>query len=153
MSSVRFVFPKVRLTEIMRTPGGLSVAEALERARANLESIRPTCMAELVALLGQADAAFGRMDETYDEAAVVDLYSLAVRGIGAGAVCGAPAMDEALTSLCDLLDHLKTAQRFDREAVAVHLRAWRLLMSADLPEAGSAAVLDGLRKVSARYAA
>jgi hypothetical protein len=84
---------------------------------------------------------------------VTGLYSLAVKGIGAGDVCGAPAVDIALTSFCDLLDHLRTLKRYDHEAVGVHVRAWRLLMSADLPKAGAEQILDGLLKVSARYAA
>jgi hypothetical protein len=37
--------------------------------------------------------------------------------------------------------------------VGVHVRAWRLLMSAELPEAGARQVIDGLLKVSGRYAA
>jgi hypothetical protein len=33
------------------------------------------------------------------------------------------------------------------------VRAWRLLMTTDLPKAGAEQVLDGLLKVSSRYAA
>jgi hypothetical protein len=153
MSSVRFVFPKPRLNELLRTPGGLPVAEAIERAQANLETIKPTCSAELLALLELSEAAYQSLKDEYDEPAVTGLYSLAVQGIGAGEVCGAPAVDIALTSFCDLLDHLRTLKRYDHEAVGVHVRAWRLLMSADLPKAGAEQILDGLLKVSARYAA
>lgn len=152
MSTVRFMFPKVRLAELIRQPGGLTVADALERAQENLEEIRPTCLAEMLALLELAEQTFERLGEAFDEAGISEVYGVAVRGIGAGVVCGVPATDEALTSLCDLLDHLKTSRRFDREAVAVHVRAWRLLMNEGLPPAGQTAVLDGLRKVSARYA-
>lgn len=152
MSNVRFVFPKHRLAEILRTPGGLPVAEALERCEANLETIRPSCLAELLALLEMAEVAYERMGETFDDAGMQELYGLAVRGIGAGTVCGAPAVDEALTSLCDLLDHLRTHETYDRDAIGVNVRAWRLLMTKDLPKEGSEAILQGLRKVSARYA-
>lgn len=152
MTSVRFVFPKPRLNELLRTPGGLPVAEALERAQANLEAIKPTCTAELLALLELCEAAYWQLKEDYDEPAVTELYSLAVKGIGAGEVCGAPAVDAALTSFCDLLDHLRTLKRYDHDAVGVHVRAWRLLMTADLPKAGADQVLDGLLKVSRRYA-
>lgn len=152
MSTVRFMFPKVRLAEILRAPGGLTVAEALENAQSNLETLKPTCHAELMSLLETAEAAFERLGDGFDDAGMADLYSIGVRGIGTGAVCGAPRVDEALTSLCDLLDDLRSSSRFDREAVGVHVRAWRLLMNLDLPDAGGAAVLEGLQKVSARYA-
>jgi hypothetical protein len=153
MTSVRFVFPKPRLNELLRMPGGLPVAEALERAQKNLESIKPTCMAELMALLELCEASYWNLKDNYDEPAVTELYSLAVKGIGAGEVCGTPPVDVALTSFCDLLDHLRTLKRYDHEAVGVHVRAWRLLMSAGLPAAGSEQILDGLLKVSRRYAA
>lgn len=153
MSSVRFVFPKPRLAELLRTPGGLPVAEAVQRAQANLETIRPTCVAELQALLELAEAGFWTLGERFDDAGLEGLYAIAVQGIGAGEVCGCPPVDVALTSFCDLLDHLRTLRRHDREAVGVHVRAWRLLMTSDLPQAGVDQVLGGLLKVSGRYAA
>jgi len=153
MSSVRFVFPKVRLAEILKAPGGLAVADALERAQANLESIKPTCIAEMAALVELAESHFDQLGEAFDDDALAEIYAIAVRGIGGGAVCGAPALDNALTSLCDLLDALRNTRRYDREAIGVHIRSWRLLMNVDFPPAGAASVLDGLLKVSARYAA
>jgi hypothetical protein len=152
MSSVRFVFPKHRLAELLREPGGLAVAEALDRAQANLETLKPTCRAELMALLELAEVAYGRLGQSFDDAGMAELYTLAAHGIGAGAVCGAPAVDEGLSSLCDLVDHLRTRRVYDREAIGVNIRAWRLLMTPGLPAEGIAPVLDGLRKVSKRYA-
>jgi hypothetical protein len=152
MSSVRFVFPKPRLAQLLRMPGGLPVAEALERAEQNLESIRPTCVAELQALLELADARFQGLAQDNDDAGMADIYAIAVRGIGGGQVCNMPGVDVTLTSLCDLLDHLRSNGRYDRAAIGVHIRSWRLLMSTDLPQDGSAAILDGLRRVSERYA-
>lgn len=153
MSTVRFVFPKVRLAEIIKTPGGLSVADALVRAQAGLETLKPTCLAEQMALLEYAEAAFDQLGASFDDVALAEIYSIAVRGIGTGAVCGAPAVDEVLNSLCDLVDHLRTSGRYDRDAVGVHVRAWRLLLNPALPPEGAEPVLEGLRKVSARYAA
>jgi hypothetical protein len=149
MSSARFVFPKLKLEQLIREPGGVTVAEALTQANANLETIKPQCREELVALLDQAEAAY----EAGGGAVLTDLYGIAVRGIGAGAVCGAPDVDGALSSLCDLIDHLQAAEAMDRDALGVHVRSWRLLMDPHLPRPGAAAILDGLRKVSARFAA
>jgi hypothetical protein len=153
MSSVRFVFPKPRLAALLKLPGGVPVAEALERAQANLEEIRPTCSAELTALLELSEVAYEALSNSFDDVGLERLYAVAVRGVGGGRVCGVPGVDVALTSLCDLLDYLRTQKRYDRDAIAVHIRAWRLLMRLDLPAEGQDAVLDGLKQVSRRYAA
>jgi len=152
MTTARFTVPKVRLAALLRTPGGPPAAEALAAAQANLQTLKPACIGELQELLVQAEALFGRMGCDYDAAAISELYQLAVRGIGLGDVCGAGSVDVALHSLCDLLDGLMTEQRHDPEAVGVHLRAWRLLISTELPAEGAQAVLAGLSKVSALYA-
>lgn len=152
MTTVRFVFPKPRLAQLLKTPGGVPVAEALERAQQNLEELKPTCIAELQALLELAQARLDEMGEGFDDAGMAELYAIAVRGIGGGEVCERPSVDVALTSLCDLLDRLRTKSAYDRPAIAVHVQSWRLLMGDGATGAGAEAVIEGLRKVSARYA-
>lgn len=150
-ASVRFVFPKPRLAKLLQQPGGVPVAEALERAQNNLEDIRPTCMAELQALLELTEARFEAMGEDFDEAGLTELYAIAVRGIGGGEVCGTPGVDAALTSFCDLLDSLRTSGRTDRAAIGVHVQAWRVLLTPGQPLDASRVMVEGLRKVSGRY--
>lgn len=151
MSTARFTVPKQRLAELMRKPGGLPAEEALKLAEQNLDELRAPCVTELQTLLDAGEATFARLGADFDDAGVAELYETAVKGIGLGEVSGKASVDKALNSFCDLLDHLRTHQRYDREAVGVHLRAWRLLMSADLPAEGCQAVLSGLHKVSALY--
>jgi len=152
MSGPRFVTPELRLTKLIEEPGGLTVAEALANAAANLESIRPSCLAEITALLERAEAQFAEMGEAPDAAAVAELYGLVVGGIGGGEVSGTPGVDEALKSLSDLIDALRAGGAFDRAAVAVHLQAWRLLTITTPGEAARGEILSGLRAVVARYA-
>jgi len=151
MSSVRFVFPKMRLQELIRAPGGITVAEALQRAKGNLEMLKPQSREELLALLEEAESAVAGAVQPAD--ALEGLYAIAVRGIGAGAVCGAPDVDGALSSLCDLIDHLQQTSHADHSGIAVHLRAWRLLMDPELPRPSATAILEGLRKVTSHFAA
>lgn len=151
MTTARFTVPKQRLAQLLKTPGGLPVAEAVAAAQANLAELKPQCIGELDQLLAAAEKTFAGLGAAYDDAGVSALYETAVRGIGLGDVCGAGSVDVALHSLCDLLDHLKTHERYDAEAVGVHLRAWRLLISTELPPEGAQAVLAGLNKVSAKY--
>ena len=151
MSTARFTVPKQRLAALLRTPGGPPVEEALTAASANLKTLKPACINELDDLLKAAETIFARLGSTFDADGLGELYDTAVRGIGLGDVCGAGSVDVALHSLCDLIDHLLTHQRYDADAVGVHLRAWRLLISTELPPEGAQAVLAGLNKVSARY--
>jgi hypothetical protein len=153
MALARFTVPKQRLAAQLKTPGGLPVAEAVANAQANLTELKPQCIGELRELLEAAEKVYAGLGSDYDEAAVGALYDSAVRGIGLGEVCGAGSVDVALHSLCDLLDHFQTHERYDAEAVGVHLRAWRLLITTELPPEGAQAVLAGLNKVSALYSA
>lgn len=151
MSTARFTVPKQRLAQQLRTPGGLPVVEALAAADANLAELKPACIAELQQRLEAAEAIFAGFGAAFDDRAMGELYEQSVGGIGLGEICGAGSVDVALHSLCDLLDHLRTAKKCDAEAVGVHLRAWRLLISTQLPPDGAQAVLSGLHKVSALY--
>src|ERR1700751_2820920 len=99
MSTARFTVPKLNLTQLLKKPGGVPVAEAVAAAQANLVSLKPQCMLELHNLLEAAEKVFGGLGATYDEAGVSALYQIAVRGIGLGDGCGAGSGDVALTRL------------------------------------------------------
>jgi hypothetical protein len=148
-----FVFPKNRLAKLLRAAGGKPVVEALEDASANLKTIEPEAQAELQVMLREVEARYAALGETYDDEKLDDLYFIANRVIGVAGVCGRQAVDVALVSLCQLLDYLKTAERWDNASVGVHVQALRLLLGADPNDQQVAAILDGLKRVSALYAA
>lgn len=150
MSVVRFHVPENRLTKLLRIPGGLPIAEAVVQADAGLAALEAPALEQLAEVLGATEAALERLPQERDEAALAELYRIAQGGIGLGSLCARPSVDIVLQSLCDLLDHLATRRLWDVEAIAVHVRALRLLMSGEGP--GSGAVLQGLQKVSRRYA-
>lgn len=154
MSAVKIFTPPVKLAKLLRTPGGLPVAEAVQRAGAGLASLKNECLGELMTVLQQAEACAGRAGDDYDAALASELYDIVAKPIGVPSVCGLTAVDTALISLSDLLDYLKGQQRWDANAVAVHLRAFRLLLHTEgaADAAGTQAILAGLRKVSQRYA-
>ncbi len=154
MSAVKIFTPPVKLAKLLRTPGGVAVADAVQRAGAGLESLKKDCLGELQTVLEQAEACAARAGEAYDGPLVAELYAIVAKPIGVPSVCGLNSVDTALISLSDLLDYLKTQQRWDANAVAVHLRAFRLLLHTEgaADAAGTQAILAGLRKVSQRYA-
>ncbi|HWF76534.1 MAG TPA: hypothetical protein VN694_05090 [Caulobacteraceae bacterium] len=154
MSSVRYEFPKYKLTQQLREPGGLAVADAVDGAAANLEELRPECADELQKAVSAAMACFQAFPPEFDPAALQELYAIAARAVGIGVVCGAPAADATLVSLCNLLDHLGVIQRWDLAAVAVHVQTLQLLaarLRENLEAPAIEQVLAGLEKVTRRY--
>jgi len=152
--SVKIHTPPVRLAKLLRTPGGLPVAEAVERASAGLLGLRKDCLVELKAVLEEAEAIAARAGEAFQADLLAQLYTVVSKPIGVPSTCGLAAVDTALISLSDLLDYLKGQQRWDANAVAVHLRAFRLLLQTEgaADAAGTQAILAGLRQISQRYA-
>jgi len=152
--SVKIHTPPVRLAKLLRTPGGLPVAEAVQRAGAGLQSLRKDCLVELQTVLDEAEACAARAGDAFDADLLAELYGVVSKPIGTPSICGLASVDTALISLSDLLDYLKGQQRWDANAVAVHLRAFRLLLHTEgaADAAGTQAILAGLRKISQRYA-
>lgn len=154
MSSVRYEFPKYKLTQQLRAPGGLAVGEAVDAAEANLEELRPECATELQTAAAAALACFQEFPGGFDATALQRLYAIAARAVGIGAVCGAPAADATFVSLCNLLDHLSVIKRWDLEAIAVHVQTLQLLAARVRDQLDAPAidqVLAGLEKVTRRY--
>nr|QQZ49996.1 hypothetical protein JKL49_25670 [Phenylobacterium glaciei] len=104
--------------------------------------------------LDQAELCANRANGEYDAAVADELYAIASAAIGVPTACGLAPIDTALVSLADLTDYLKTRKTWDANAVAVHLRAFRLLLhtEAGKDSNGTKAILEGLRRVSQRYA-
>jgi len=152
--SVTISYPKLKLAAQLREAGGQTVADSLAAADANLEALRPACLDELRGVVAMLAAASQRLADTFDAEALQELYGIAARAVGVGAVSGAPGADVALVSLCDLLDRLANAGRWDREAIEVHIRTLQLLAAQGeaLGAAATQRLLDGLRQVSDRYA-
>jgi hypothetical protein len=154
VSAVRFFVPENRLAKLLRVPGGAPVAEAVGAAEAGLGELEGPAREELAAALAAVEACAGRRPAQFEAAGVEELYGLSQGAIGLASLCQRPAVDEALRSLCDLLDNLARNERWDAEAVTVHVRSLRLLMGDAGVKDGQAAevVLQGLRRVSSRYA-
>lgn len=154
MSSVRIHTPQIKLAKLLRTPGGLPVADAVKRAGANLQGLKKDCLAELKTTLDQAETIANRAGAEFNAELTAELYTVVSTPIGIPSVCDLASIDTALISLADLLDHLKTHKTWDGNAVAVHLRACRLLLHTEgaSDAAGTQQILSGLRKVSQRFA-
>jgi hypothetical protein len=152
--SVVFHTPEMRLTKLIRTPGGKPVAEAVRDAGAGLVSLQGDCLKELANVLDQCDAIFARAAGGYDAAVANELYERVSATVGLATTCNLAPIDTMLVSMADLLDYLKEREAWEANALAVHLRAFRLLLHTEAARdgTGTEAILDGLRKVSQRFA-
>jgi hypothetical protein len=150
--AVHYVTPRLRLSDLLRRPGGPPVVEAVATAETNLATLAPECREELIRQLEIAEAAHLRLNRVFDDAKLGVIYAAAVAAVGLGKVCGAPALDAVLTSLCDLVDDLRWQGRQDLDGVKVHLQAWRLLLASEAPPPQVLRLLDGLIRVSGRFA-
>lgn len=152
--SVQFHVPEVRLGKLLREPGGKPVAEAMRDASAGLEGLRAECLTALAQTLEQAERVVGNSTGTFDPDVVSEIYKIISASVGAPSACGLQSIDTMLISLSDLLDFLQVNQTWESNAVAVHLRAFRLLLHTEGARdgAGGEAILQGLRQVSQRFA-
>lgn len=128
------------------------MSDALAAASENLKELEAPAQAELQATLVAAEQQFAAYGKAYDDAKLDELYSAANKAIGLADLCGLPAVDQAVMSLADLLDKLKVRKVWDAEAVGVHIYSLRALLNANPGDEQVAAILAGLRKVSAKYA-
>ena len=154
MSVVQIHVPEVRLAKLLRAPGGKPVADAMRDAHAGLASLQVDCLKELASVLDRCEAISARAPEGYDDAVTTELYETVSATIGVATACNLGPIDTMLVSLADLLDYLREQKVWEANALAVHLRAYRLLLHTEAARdgAGTDAILEGLRKVSQRFA-
>ena len=149
MSSVMIVPYENRLSKLVQEPGGLRVCDAIDQAQHNLESVRDECMHTVDERLAEIEALHAAAPKEPDEDAVERIYRAANDIHALAGVFGLAELGKAAFSLCELVDRLRVAHKWDGASVEVHLFALRLLRHPD-EHADRAAILDGLLKVTNR---
>ena len=138
--------PKLALYDILDKPGGVSVEMAMRRADAALEHHREDASKALSLTMQKLDAlTIARTlapDQFYERATFV----LDIAGIFQPPLC------RAANSLCDLVQRMQAADRWDWPSIEVHLASMRLLMGkTDDKEPSVQTVLKGLGAVVSRF--
>lgn len=148
MSVVRKFEPEVRLKKILNEPGGVTAEQAIQRAKAGLESIRADCLDatdKKIALLvelaasdepGSGETMYRAANEVFAEAGAFGLGELSAV---AHSLCGLIAANDGVKP--------------PRAAVMVHVEAMRALRKPELAgdKAARMAVLQGLRGVVSKF--
>ncbi|PZQ64323.1 MAG: hypothetical protein DI570_05815 [Phenylobacterium zucineum] len=149
MTSVSFRKAKYRLASQLRTGPGLSRSTALQRAEAAVAGMREQLLAELDAKIAAAEAALADALRQKGGPALDVIYDCGDGLAGIAGACGQDAVADAALGACDLIDWMRSEQRWSANALTVHVSAFRVLKD-DQTGAAAPAVLDGLAKVRAR---
>lgn len=98
--------------------------------------------------LAEAEAQFATIGETPDPGPVTVLRVM----ISTYPELGAGPSGRVVAGLNGLIEMQLAAGQFDREALGVHMRAWRLILTKALDAEATDELLAGLRAVRDRYA-
>jgi len=153
MTSAKVFKVENRLAKLARSPGGKTVEEAVTSAEQRIESVRDRCVAAL-ALKAEQLATLAAGERGEGAAETLDgLYNLSNAIFGVAGVYELDALAEAACSLCDLLHGFRGGEPVNWSAVDVHVDGIRLLATGRVAaaSAGAASVLEGLRRVRARF--
>ena len=150
---VRFHVPENRLGKLIRAAGGKAVVQAVKDATDGIDSLRGDFLSELAEILSKAEVMAAAVKGADDKPGTDALYGLISNAIGVPSACGMTSLDEMLISLADLIDHFKTHAMWDKQAITIHLSAFRLLLNSESvrDSEGAKAILVGLHQVSERF--
>ena len=150
---VRFHVPENRLGKLIRAAGGKAVVQAVKDANDGIDSLRGDFLSELTEILAKAETLSAAVKGPDDKAGTDAIYGLISNAIGVPSACGMTSLDEMLISLADLIDHFKTHGLWDKQAITIHLSAFRLLLNSESvrDSEGAKAILVGLHQVSERF--
>ena len=145
--------PENRLGKVVFTPGGKTIAQALDEAQGELDAIRLQSLDVLRVKLEQIQA-LGRKSEADPSVEhIKGLYTMSSEVIDIAGLFGLPELGHAAFSLCELLDRLSSRNTWNWPAVQVHLHGLLILADPDkTPPEARQSVVDGLRQVCQRVA-
>ncbi len=144
-----------RFARLAKRDGGKSAAEALQAAEAFIETQQEKYFGWVSADLDRLHKLLNLLDADPDnDKASEAAYRKAVHIRDLGGSFGHAIITEAADSLCELLYRFRMGRIYNPEAVAAHRAALRLVCAISfgaMPETAGPILLDGLRKVVAKY--
>ena len=150
-----FYEPETRLKSMVNRSDGIRVGEAVKKAQANVQSYKATGVASMDEKISQLVEICERMCAGVTEADERKVYLLSNDIFDSAGMFGEPELSEAAYSLCEMIGNRAERVPLSWDAVNVHISSMRLLRqsASDADVATRQAVLQGLRKVTARILA
>jgi hypothetical protein len=147
MSRVKKHVVKYPLAAKLQTGPQITVEQAVQRAQVLVENMQDDLLSAVDAEIANVQHNAGAIDE----GKLKSLYESADRLMAIASACHLKAVSEAARGLCDLLEQLRVARRWDEPGVSVHVATLRALRHERSPQS-AAVVLEGLAKVRAKVA-
>jgi len=151
MSSATFIQWQNPLTKLISAPGGVKVSDSLRLAEKNLAEIRDPCLVDVDNQASQLDQLSSQGGDNPTDEVKREIYDRSNEVYAVAGVFGLNDLGAAAFSLCELTDRLRTRGLWSREAVDVHLAAFKLLRNAE-PGADHSSVVNGLEKLTNKIA-
>jgi len=143
-----------RLAKAVSTSGGVTIGEALQRAKLGVEQVRDEVMVALDAKIAEIDTV--TMPANFDgtAATMARVYMLANEVLNEAGAFDLSELSEAGRSLCELTANWRDGG-IDVQPVRVHVIAMKSLRRPDIAGDSSlrTAVVEGLRAVTAKLSA
>lgn len=154
-SKAAFYEVETKLKSMVNRSDGIRVSEAVKKAEANVQSYKATGVASMDEKINQLVEICERMRSGINEADERKVYLLSNDIFDAAGMFGEPELSEAAYSLCEMIGNRAERVPLSWDAVNVHISSMRLLRqsASDADAAPRQAVLQGLRKVTARILA
>jgi hypothetical protein len=124
--SVNMRFVKTRMSSMMGRPGGVSRDEAVEEAGRLIELVREPIVEEIDQRIGELERLCANMQHGSPEA-LTHIQQSCDSIIALAQTFGIRALVRACMALADLAYAFQEHDRFRADAIAVHIRAIRLL--------------------------
>jgi hypothetical protein len=152
---VRTHRPENKLAGAIQTSGGVTIAEALDRAHEGVESLRDEALVALDEKIARIEGFALSPSFSSSAADIRQVYALANEILNEAGAFGLVELSAAGRSLCDLTVARADGEGLDLRAIRVHVEALKSLRRPDVhgDAAIRAAVLDGLRQVTAKLGA
>lgn len=147
MSSVTLRTVKSRLSEMIHKPGGVTFEAAIAGSEAELAAKAGPALALMAPKVAELEQLARR--PVLDAEAIEQAYGLAADIVNVTGCLKLPALFAVAYSLCEILDHFRTAA-FSREAFFVHVQALHLITASGGEGPAVDQMLEGLKAVKAR---
>ncbi|MBL8550795.1 MAG: hypothetical protein JNJ73_12495 [Hyphomonadaceae bacterium] len=149
---VRTHRPANQLAAAVQTRGGVTIAEALQHATENVETLRADYMAVLDEKIAAIEAFTRSVGFSGDAETIRKVYALANEVLNEAGAFGLAELSAAGRSLCDLTAARADSESLDLRAIRVHVEAMKSLRRPEVNGDAQirAAVLEGLRQVTAK---